>query len=166
MALFEADVVADSFQVHLGKFFINAERFQTMEPSFLFPVFHKRFCLIEIDVGMVAKALYACTVQVDEADVFAVDVEPRFQPMEIQVDLLQLPDVVEASQALPVMGNHAGNAATDARYLFQLGSVGAVQVDDGACRIFIEMCGGVFAAGGVYNCAIYVVAVSVLLICI
>lgn len=107
-----------------------------MQASVFLAPFHNGFRLVEVEVGVVAQLFYAGAVEMEAADGGGIDAEPGAQLFEVQVDVLQLFDVMEASQALAVGSDETGNAAAYARYAFQFGCVGPVEFNDRACRVF------------------------------
>ena len=138
--LIETQVMLYPFQVFPCELFVESERFEVLQWSVLAAVFHQYLGLIEIEVGMVAQAVYAGMVDGDASDGGGVDAKPIGQLSVVEVDFFQLVDTIEAAQSLAVSADEACDAASDAGYFFQFGSVGTIQFDQGAGKIFLELC--------------------------
>ena len=136
IALLEAEVMPDALQVVLGELVVEREYAEIGDGAVLLAVLHQRLGLMEIDVRMAAEALDAAAIDGQEAEVLGTGLEPGDELLVVQTEVLQLADVVVASQLLAVAHNHAGDAAADARNLLELGGVCGVEVDDNDFRIF------------------------------
>ena len=86
--LFKTYIVTKALQIVFSKLFVECKRLEVVEGSFLFAIFNESFCLVEIDIWMIAETSHTGTVQIDTLNLFRLNLEPTLYGTVVQMDVL------------------------------------------------------------------------------